>query len=52
LELGISEEAISDAIHVCVLFNVVDRVADGLGIEALPEEKAHKGAAFVTGAGY
>jgi alkylhydroperoxidase family enzyme len=28
---GLSDEAIEDAIHVCTLFNVYDRLADALG---------------------
>ncbi|HVR78382.1 MAG TPA: hypothetical protein VMS99_08300 [Acidimicrobiia bacterium] len=52
LEAGISEEAISDAIHICALFNLIDRVADALGVEALPESKAIKGARFIVESGY
>jgi alkylhydroperoxidase family enzyme len=32
---GASDEAIADALHVCALFNVIDRVADALGF-AIP----------------
>jgi hypothetical protein len=28
---GISDAAIEDAIHVCALFNIYDRLADALG---------------------
>jgi len=28
---GVSDEAIADALHVCALFNVIDRIADALG---------------------
>ncbi len=28
---GVSDEAIEDAIHACVLFNIYDRLADALG---------------------
>jgi len=28
---GLSDEAIEDAIHVCALFNIYDRMADALG---------------------
>jgi len=28
---GVSDEGIEDAIHVCVLFNLYDRLADSLG---------------------
>ena len=30
---GLSDEAIEDAIHVTVLFNILDRIADSLGFE-------------------
>jgi alkylhydroperoxidase family enzyme len=30
---GLSDEAIEDAIHVTVLFNIMDRIADSLGFE-------------------
>jgi alkylhydroperoxidase family enzyme len=28
---GVGDEAIEDALHVCALFNVIDRIADALG---------------------
>jgi uncharacterized peroxidase-related enzyme len=28
---GLSDEAIADAVHVCALFNIYDRLADALG---------------------
>ena len=28
---GLSDEAIEDAIHVCALFNIYDRLADSMG---------------------
>jgi alkylhydroperoxidase family enzyme len=30
---GVTDRAIEDAIHVCALFNIVDRCADALGFE-------------------
>ena len=30
---GVSDAAIEDAIQVCVLFNIYDRIADALGFE-------------------
>ena len=36
LASGVSAEALVDAIHVCTLFNVIDRIADALGFD-LPE---------------
>jgi alkylhydroperoxidase family enzyme len=31
--LGLSDQAIEDAVHVCALFNIIDRVADSLGFD-------------------
>jgi hypothetical protein len=36
LAAGVSAEALDDAIHVCALFNVIDRIADALRFD-LPE---------------
>jgi hypothetical protein len=33
----VSDDALEDAIHVCALFNVIDRIADALGFD-LPDE--------------
>ena len=30
---GLSDDAIADAIHVCAMFNVYDRLADAMGWE-------------------
>jgi uncharacterized peroxidase-related enzyme len=30
---GLSDEAIADAVHVCAMFNIYDRLADALGWE-------------------
>jgi hypothetical protein len=35
---GLADEAISDAIHVCALFNVIDRIADSMGFEVPPAD--------------
>ena len=43
---GLSEEAIEDAIHVTVLFNIMDRIADSLGFE-IPTAKGFARAAGV-----
>jgi alkylhydroperoxidase family enzyme len=37
-EAGLSEAAIEDAIHVCTLFNVYDRLADSFEFD-IPDEK-------------
>ncbi len=46
-EAGVGDEAIVDAIHVCVLFNIINRVADALGVEALTDEQLDRGADFI-----
>lgn len=43
---GLSDEAIEDAIHVTVLFNIMDRIADSLGFE-IPTAKGFARAADV-----
>jgi alkylhydroperoxidase family enzyme len=41
-DAGLSDAAIEDAIHVCALFNIYDRMADTLGFEIPgPEGFAH-----------
>lgn len=44
--IGLSDEAIEDAIHVTVLFNIMDRIADSLGFE-IPTAKGFARAADV-----
>ena len=36
LATGVSREALEDAVDVCALFNIIDRVADALGFD-LPD---------------
>ena len=33
---GVSDAALEEAIHVCALFNIIDRMADALGFEVPP----------------
>lgn len=49
---GVSDEAIEDAIVVGSLFNVIDRVADGLGFEVPTEAAFDKAAGFLLKRGY
>ena len=35
---GASDQAIEDAIYVCVYFNIIDRIADSLNFEVLSAE--------------
>jgi alkylhydroperoxidase family enzyme len=50
--VGVSDEAIIDAISVCVLFDIIVRVADALGVEALSDEMFERGAAYIVAQGY
>jgi alkylhydroperoxidase family enzyme len=43
---GLSDEAIEDAIHVTVLFNIIDRIADSFGFE-IPSASGFAGMAEV-----
>ena len=49
---GISDGAIVDAIHVCALFNVMNRVADALGFPQLAPEQLRRGARMLLQRGY
>jgi hypothetical protein len=37
---GVPPEQLVDALHVCALFNLIDRVADALGFD-LPTDEEH-----------
>jgi alkylhydroperoxidase family enzyme len=52
LDAGVSSEALADAVYVCFLWCVIDRVADALGVEALSEEEFERGAALIVREGY
>ena len=49
---GISDEAIEDAIHVAVLFNIMDRIADSLGFEIPTAEGFARAADVLLKRGY
>jgi hypothetical protein len=34
---GVADDAIVDALHVCALFNTIDRIADALAFELPPD---------------
>lgn len=36
---GISRQAIEDAVYVCALFNIIDRIADSLNFAVPPAER-------------
>ena len=49
---GLSDAAIEDAIHVTVLFNIMDRIADSLGFEIPTAEGFAKAAEILLKRGY
>lgn len=49
---GLSDEAIEDAIHVTVLFNIMDRIADSLGFEIPTAEGFARAADVMLKRGY
>jgi alkylhydroperoxidase family enzyme len=40
-EAGLDDEAIQEALYVCFLFNLMDRLADAFDFD-LPSEKGHR----------
>jgi uncharacterized peroxidase-related enzyme len=49
---GLTDEEIEDAIHVCALFNVINRVADSLGFEEADAKGYQTGARMLLTSGY
>lgn len=49
---GLSHEEIEDAIHVCALFNVINRVADALGFDESDAAGYQTGARMLLKSGY
>jgi uncharacterized peroxidase-related enzyme len=49
---GLEDEEIADAIHVCALFNVINRVADSLGFEQADRNGYETGARMLLNKGY
>jgi uncharacterized peroxidase-related enzyme len=49
---GISEAAAADAIHVAALFNMIDRIADGLKFHVQDRRGFEEGAKILLGRGY
>jgi uncharacterized peroxidase-related enzyme len=50
--VGLSDEAIEEAVHVCALFNMYDRLADALGFEVPDAEAFEFGAVRLLKRGY
>ncbi len=49
---GLSDEEIETAVHVCALFNVINRVADSLGFDTTDRKGYDKSARYLLSAGY
>jgi uncharacterized peroxidase-related enzyme len=49
---GLSDAAIEDAIHVCTLFNVYDRLADSFEFDIPEQEGFEQGATSLLKRGY
>jgi uncharacterized peroxidase-related enzyme len=49
---GLTDEAIEDAIHVCSMFNLINRVADSLGFDRSTEEGYAASARMLLKSGY
>jgi len=49
---GLTDEEIEDAIHVCALFNVINRVADSLGFDEADAKGYQIAARMLLTSGY
>jgi alkylhydroperoxidase family enzyme len=49
---GVSDAALADAIHVCALFNTIDRIADALAFRVPPREESERIAPRFFARGY
>lgn len=52
MEMGLSKQAIEDAIQVCVLFNIIDRIADTMEFHVPSDETFAKMAGPMLKMGY
>jgi hypothetical protein len=49
---GLSDEDILDVVHICVAFNIIDRVADAMAFAVPPDDHLRAGAAMIRRVGY
>jgi alkylhydroperoxidase family enzyme len=49
---GVDDDAIRDAVYVCTLFNVIDRMADALDFAVPPPRLLSVGARYLLRIGY
>jgi alkylhydroperoxidase family enzyme len=52
LATGVSEAGVRDAIAICALFNIIDRLADATGFEVLSKKDFAKYPRILLRAGY
>jgi hypothetical protein len=50
--VGVSDDAIRDALYVCFAFNLIDRLADAFGWHVLAREEFDRNAGFLLRFGY
>jgi alkylhydroperoxidase family enzyme len=50
--VGVSDQAIEDALYVCIIFNIIDRIADSLSFEIPSAKVFAEGAGFLLKYGY
>ena len=50
--VGVRDDAIDDVIHVCALFNTIDRLADALAFDLPNDEGYRRGAKALLRLGY
>jgi hypothetical protein len=51
-QAGVSDQEISDALHVCFCFNLIDRLADSFGWHVQTGKEFDKDATFLLKKGY
>ena len=51
-ESGLSDDAIRDAIYICVAFNLIDRIADAFDFEVPAPDHVRNAARFLLKMGY
>ena len=52
VDTGVTRAALRDAVLVCSLFNMIDRIADTLNFAVPPDEAFRVGAKFLLSRGY
>ena len=51
-DAGVSKDALRNAVTICALFNMIDRLADSLGWDVPPPEQLAARAPFMLESGY